>query len=312
MKPRSWRRLTATFVQSVSDFRANSNDQIAYAARVIGTGQRRRVFEAIYRGKRQIKTVGDLMAACNLTRKQVLTAGLVLAKTELVDQINHDGETAYRKQANISHFRDKICALADDPARLGRLPTKVSPRVTVESVVHVEFPKALVKVEQLTVDDLDSFEAVVSQQVGPASKVSESCFKKGVQSILGEVGVFKDWGGELNDLCTTRVVLRGNRVPAVFAFKGPGKKGILKPSGMGKNGDQLQKLFQTPARLYVLQYWNQVDQQVYADMRAFAVNRAVADGEEIAWVVIDGADSSRIIAAYPDHFECNDAEGREH
>ena len=289
--------------QPVTDFRSNVNDQIAFGAKAIGRqGQRRRVFEAIYRGKRGAKTVRELAAATGLSRKQVLTAGLQLAQAHLVEQDRQNGETAYKKDLAISGIRNKIISLADNPERLRHLPTKVTPQVLLETHIQVAYPKPIVQVKQITVNEIDSFFGIEGVMPGRRIELSEAAFKAGVQSIIGERGTFTDWGGELNDLFTTRVLYQGSRVSAAFAFKGPGLRGRLTPARLGKNGDQLQRLFMTPADLFVVQYWGQVDQQVYADMRTFAVAKSVSHAAPILYAVIDGDDTSRIVAAFPDHF----------
>jgi N-acetylglutamate synthase/N-acetylornithine aminotransferase len=50
----------------------------------------------------------------------------------------------------------------------------------------------------------------------------ETQFKQGFQPVIGEQGTCKDWGGERNDLWTTRLQLKSTRVSAAVAFKGPG------------------------------------------------------------------------------------------
>ena len=286
----------------VSDFRSNANDQIAFAARTIGRSRRRRVFEGIYRGKRSVKTVRELAIATGLSRKQVLTAGLALVKTHLVEQTVHQGDTAYRKDPTYSHYRDQILKLADNPDRLRRLPTKTSPLGSVETHVSVNYPRQFVKVQAVTIDDIESFGDVRDVNPGARILLPEAVFKAGVQSIIGETGTFTDWGGEGNDLFTTRVRYRGSRIATAFAFKGPGLRGRLTPARLGKNGDQLQRLFMAPAALLLIQYWGQVDQQIYDDMRTFAVAKSVAQGSLVMYGVIDGSDTSRMVAAYPDHF----------
>lgn len=48
-------------IVSVTDTLSNINDQMANAARLIGRSKdRQKVFEAIYRGKKQIKTTNTL------------------------------------------------------------------------------------------------------------------------------------------------------------------------------------------------------------------------------------------------------------
>ena len=97
----------------------------------------------------------------------------------------------------------------------------------------------------VTVDDIDSFSKVldIDEIPGEYTRIYESKFKAGVAAILGEKDLFKDWGGELNDLSSTKVRIDGKRRMSAFAFKGPGTSGKLTPCKMGKNGDQIQRLF---------------------------------------------------------------------
>jgi hypothetical protein len=73
---------------AVSDARSNSNDQIAHAAGALRLSPRRRkVFNAIYLGKKKAKTVTELMAATKLNRIAVLDEGKKLAGLHIVNQI---------------------------------------------------------------------------------------------------------------------------------------------------------------------------------------------------------------------------------
>ena len=121
--------------------------------------------------------------------------------------------------------------------------------------------------------------------------------------IIGEKGKFQDWGGERNDLCSTRMKFQGKRRAAAFAFKGKGLKKKLTPALMGKNGDQIQKLFHTPADIFLLQFWYQIDDAVLEEMQVHAKVRSAADGKRIYYGVIDGQDSARLIQAYPKQFK---------
>lgn len=77
--------------------------------------------------------------------------------------------------------------------------------------------------------------------------------QEGMQQVLGEKGKFQDWGGEGNDLWTTRLRLGGKRRATAFAFKSGGTPGKLTPAKMGRNGDQIQRLFQSPADVFIVQ-----------------------------------------------------------
>jgi hypothetical protein len=157
------------------------------------------------------------------------------------------------------------------------------------------------------VDDIVSFKAVRMISDANDTKIktmSEKTFKAGIARILKEDGEFKDWGGETNDLSTTRLrVTPSKRIAVAFAFKGPGTSGKLTPGKMGKNGDQIQRLFQSPVEVFLVQYWAQVADSVREQMAAFARIKAIATGKKIQYGVIDGQDTARIVAAYPSAFK---------
>ena len=139
--------------------------------------------------------------------------------------------------------------------------------------------------------------------MGPVLRISEKAFKKGIQKIIRETGKFQDWGGEPNDLLTTRVRLKGKRTATAFAFKGPGTSGILTPAKLGKNGDQIQRLFLTPADIFIVQYHGQIGQAVVEQMKAFATINSVREDKLVWYGIIDGEDSRRLLAAYPAQFK---------
>jgi hypothetical protein len=291
---------------SVSDARSNANDQRAHAAEVLsGSALRLQVFRAIYRGKGAVKTVENLVSQTGLTRKQVLTAGLVLANNGLVNQKKHDGQTAYEKDPFYAQNRDRIVSLAQSPERLAALPTKTRPAVRLAGHTNLSLPTRAIDVRQVSIDEIASFKAVRGVKILDyrAIPVKEKVFKEGVQAVVGEGGTFKDWGGEKNDMWTTRVILDGRRRATAMAFKGKGTKGKLTPKKMGSNGDQIQRLFDGAAELFILEYWGEVDQSVFEQMRSFAVAKSVIDGRRITYCVVDGQDSQRLIKAYPKFFK---------
>jgi len=166
--------------------------------------------------------------------------------------------------------------------------------------VTSSYPKNIIQVARLSIDDIDSFSKVRKVPSRDFSTpVDENLFKTGVKKIIGENGKFTDWGGELNDLFTTKIVYKKKRLLAVFAFKGKGLKGILKPSRMGKNGDQISRLFQTVADIYLLQYCGQIDQSIYELMNSLAISISAIYRKKIYYCIIDGQDTTRLIEAYP-------------
>lgn len=289
----------------VTDPRSHSRDQIANAAEAIGKSKhKRKVFEEVYRGKQKYKTVSELIKATGLEHKRVLDAGKKLADQGYIHQTKVDGETAYEKDSFFKHHKRRILSLAGSSKKLSIFATKTNPTVAVK-ISRTTVPRKLAKVKQVTVDDLDQFANVkkVRRASVAALPMAEARFKKGIQRVIGEPGKFQDWGGEQNDLHTTRVRFNGKRVDTAFAFKGKGKKGLLTPNMMGKRGDQIPRLFNSSAKLYVLQYWDQVGEGIYDAMKAYATIRSIADGDTIYYAVIDGIDSARIVKAYPKAFK---------
>ncbi len=157
--------------------------------------------------------------------------------------------------------------------------------------------------KQITVDDIDSFSRVRNQPSNQdAIPIDERMFKEGLKRILGEEGNFQDWGGESDDLFSTRLMMKGERRNVAFGLKGKGTTGILTPKKMGKRGDQIQKLFRAPADVFIVQYWNQIDESIIEQMKNFAIAKSVLEQRRIYHGVIDGKDTQRIIANYPEFF----------
>ena len=286
---------------SVSDSLSNTNEQIEQAVKAIGRSESNRlVYVAIYRGKRAIKTVSQIAESTGLRRKQVLTSGKRFYDRQIVEQTKQNGETAYRKIQFFYTHRSKILTLVKHREKLAQFPTKR--RTPQTTVIRLSTKNA--DVEQIMIDDIESFGRVKSVSANGLlpPNVSESQFKRGVQAILGEPGDFKDWGGEKNDIYSSRLRIQGKRLQAAFALKGPAQKGKLVPGKMGVNGDQIQRLFATAADVFLVQYGGVIGESVIEQMQKFAIAKSLADRKKIRFGVIDGNDSLRIYQAYKKEF----------
>ena len=71
---------------------------------------------------------------------------------------------------------------------------------------------------------------------------------------------------------------------------------------MGKNGDQIQRLFVTHADVYLVQYWDQVHESVYNLMHELAKAKSASEAREVLYGVIDGQDTQALVEAYPKAF----------
>ena len=281
--------------------RSHPSDQIAHTVEVLGRSkQRLKIFKAIYRGKKRAKTVNEIATTTGLDRIRVLQEGKWLADNYIVKPIRAAGSTAYEKDRFYSAHKKKILKLVEDPVAFDKLSTKTRPHPVWPKGATIRIPSVRIQARYITIDEIDSFSRVERIRVEPGRYVPmpESRFKSGIAKILGEGGDFKDWGGERNDLYTNKVRISGRRVVAAFAFKGMGTKGILTPGKMGKNGDQIQRLFKTAASVFLVQYWGQISDSVVEQMAEFAKAKSASEGTLVQYGTIDGDDSNRLIKAY--------------
>ena len=290
---------------SVADVRANRNETIQHAAQAIGrSSQRRALFAAIYHGKKALKTVPELAETTGLPEKRVLEEGRRLAAHQLVEQDKVDGRVAYRKDAGISPHKQKILSLVDDPRKKDRYPTKQEPRASGQAVIHrVSIRRSNPQPEEITIDEIEAFAAVKGAAAAAVDlkTLREEKIKEFFHRILGEMDVSKDWGGEKNDIYTSRLQFRRARRTAAFALKGRATTGPLTPKKMGKNGDQVGRLMNSEASVFFVVYHSKVEQSIHEQMRAHGLGRAVA-GNRVYYCVIDGQDLARLVGAYPDEF----------
>ncbi len=160
--------------------------------------------------------------------------------------------------------------------------------------------------DRLYVEDIDSFQKV--RDVNPAMVtgflkngflgLSEDSVQLALEQILGVSFHKKDWGGEINDLYTANVVVSGTRRATAFLLKG---KGIgmkeMTIADCGKNGDQLVRLFGTPADLFVVQYVGPIADLLVKDVQG-KIAELRAQGKAAHFLIIDGQDTARVLHAF--------------
>src|SRR5579872_4534332 len=180
----------------VSDSLSNTEEQIERAAKTVGRGARRIVFEAIYHHKAKAKSVGDIARKTGLSRLRVLQEGRHLSRRGIARQTKKNGDTAYEMIEFFHAHKKEILRFAADPKKLAKLPTKRKLGATLPKFVTISSAGATVN--RITIDDVRSF-AKIRKIKGAGSlraSVTEGQFKRGVQAIIGEPGTFKDWPGE--------------------------------------------------------------------------------------------------------------------
>jgi hypothetical protein len=296
-------------VLNVSDSSSHRRDQIANLAELLTNfPTRQALVKAVYFGKQRVKSVGELAETLGITPKRVTEIGKPLVNRAFAQEriVEHGRKTtAYAKLDNRQLDVKEALKLANNKKKREEYHTKSNPKIKV--VGHTVTIKApfVPKVKSLAVDDVREFQKVKSVKDVPAAmspaRLPESRVKKGIVKLLGEQLDPKDWGGELNDVFTTRMTVNGKRKRAAFALKGPAKKGVLVPKMMGSNGDQVQRLFASPAQVFFVQYEGEIKESIVDLMARLAIAKAVTEGE-VYYGTIDLTDTYRLRIAYPKAF----------
>ncbi len=124
--------------------------------------------------------------------------------------------------------------------------------------------------------------------------VPERVIKEAFAELVDEPDVPEDWPGERSDLLTARVHIDGESVRAAFLFKGPAAFHPMRIADLGRNGDQIDRLFRETADLMILQHVHVVRPEVRNMMDKYA-----SDFRQLRrYSVIDGPTTWQILRAY--------------
>jgi hypothetical protein len=159
---------------------------------------------------------------------------------------------------------------------------------------------------RLYVEDIDSFRKV--RDVNPSMvlhlldngylNISEDKVQTALERILSVSFHKKDWGGEQNDLYTANLLLNGCRCETAFLLKGNGLKSkVMEIKNCGKNGDQLVRLCDSPAKLFIVQFVGVVSEAIVKDIDG-KIRNARTEGRDARYCIIDGQDTARLLTGY--------------
>jgi len=300
-------------IQNVSEFPATAPEQIEHFATLLSNSEQgRAVFWEICRSQSKApKSAEEIGKQIELSAKRVLEVAGPLAAHQLFEKLRHGGRICYRKYPNINAVKHKIMRLAKDRAKLAAHVTVRNSRVPVREIslrISRSESNVFADVRAVTVDDIENFRKVrslkhtqVPDKLAPA-RLPEKIFKNAVARILGNKGKFCDWGGEKNDLYTSHLRMKGHRYSTSIGFKGPATKGVLTPAKMGRNGDQIQRLFESDAQVFLVQYEGQIAQSAIEQLKAMAVNKSVQDRRTVFYGVVPLEDSYRLRMRYQKEF----------
>lgn len=163
----------------------------------------------------------------------------------------------------------------------------------------VGLPVGQAAVLQLSVDDIEQFVGAMSSQRGKALDLEltrntpEQMVKELIARLLGDETLHKDWGGEKFDHFSSNLLVDGQRLTGAFLLKGPSRFHPMEMTDCGKNGDQLVRLFETPADVYVVQHCHTIGAAVRTTAEALAIRRSLIAPCRI--VFMDGYATARLL-----------------
>jgi hypothetical protein len=159
---------------------------------------------------------------------------------------------------------------------------------------------------RLYVEDIDSFSLV--REVKPSMvahflkdgcmNMAENVVKLALEQILHVPSHRKDSPAELDDIYTANVMVSGRRLATAFMLKGPGigtKEMDIKHCG--SKGNQLVRLFDAPAELFVVQFTGVIKEMVVKDVEG-KVRARRAEGKPAQFLIMEGQDTARVLHAY--------------
>lgn len=226
--------------------------------------------------------------------------GLLDGKTLLVE-FAKDGlvnETAYTRMSGSTHLFVFAYIAEVEQETIKAIPYAIGDMVTAESGISLPFRQQLhlrpEQVEQFSKIDLQWTPSTT--EFAKLKEVSEQEVKTLIAKLLGEPVVPKDWGGEESDIFSSNLSIAGTRRTGAFLLKGPAKFHMMTIADCGKNGDQIYRLFNVPADVYVIQHCHQIGAAVRKTAEAFALQRSFTEPCQI--MLIDGNDTARLLRTY--------------
>jgi hypothetical protein len=124
----------------------------------------------------------------------------------------------------------------------------------------------------------------------------ERTVKELICELLGEHEVPSDWGGEECDVFSANLTVGSARQTGAFLLKGPAAFHPMTPKDCGKNGDQIYRLFNIPAHVYIVQHCHNIGAAVRKTVEAFAFGRSFI--APCRYVIMDGIATARLLRAH--------------
>ena len=289
------------------NFGADRNDHLDNVAKSIGkSSQRLEVFLAICKTKKKEKSVSWIRKHTTLkSNKRVTEEAKKLVNDEVIQQLEHkvDGETGYTKIDFFCKHKNDILKLIKNKEFRENFPTKINPKMkSLPTSININLKtiKKMAKSKIISIQDINEFSKIKGMKSMEYNlEKNEDDIKELFKKIAGEKGIFLDSSIEKNDLLTC-LTFNGKKTLVAFAFKGKSQRRIkkLRPMDMGTNGDQVERLFSSPAEIFFVQFVGQFHELMLSTMEQQALLKSYYTGKTIYYGIIDGNDTSKIFEKY--------------
>lgn len=224
-----------------------------------------------------------------------------LAGKTLVFEFSKNGllnDTAYTRMSGSTRLfaYGYISAIEADAIRA--VPFAIGDLVEGDSPLSLAFSSSL----ELRPEDIEQFSGM-DKDWSPSKAefermrlVPEHAVKELLCDLLGEITVPKDWGGEESDVFSANLTVDGKRRTGAVLLKGPSRFHPMIPTDLGKNGDQLYRLFNIPADIFIVQHCHAIGAAVRKQAEAYAFQRAFTKPCRV--VFMDGLTTARLLRAH--------------
>jgi len=247
--------------------------------------------------------IGKGFAATNKSPALSLTEKLdePLAGKKLVFEFSKNGlvnDTAYTRMSGATRLFAFGYIAGVDEITIRAVPYVVGDLVATSNPMSSPFITTL----ELRPEEIEQFAGMDDTWFPSAAEfkrmtmVPEQTIKELICRLLGDHAVPSDWGGEESDVLSANLVINGRRHVGAFLLKGPARFHPMKPTDLGKNGDQLYRLFNIPAHIYVVQHCHAIGAAVRKQAEAFALARSFVAPCRV--IFMDGLTSARLLRAH--------------
>lgn len=288
-----------------------SNAIGAYIFQLITTGKVKTLTQLAFEGslKEGVPFIynghlsGKGFGAANKSQALSLTEKLVhpLDGKKLVFEFSKNGlvnDTAYTRLSGSTNLFAFGYLVGIDETTIRAVPYAIGDLVKVGQAMSSPFITGL----ELRPEEIEQFSGMDATwspsktEFKLMAMVPEVTVKELICHLLGEHFVPNDWGGEESDLLSANLLVEGRRHVGAFLLKGPARFHPMKPTDLGKNGDQLYRLFNIPAQIYVVQHCHAIGAAVRKQAEAFALTRSFVAPCQI--VFMDGLTTARLLRAH--------------